>query len=115
MEYQKNDLLTLEIQDIGVDGEGIGKADGFTVFVKDAVPGDVVRVKIMKARKNFGYGRLMEILQPSPDRVEPVCPAARQCGGCQLQAISYARQLQFKENKVKSDLKRIGGFTELPM
>ena len=115
MEYQKNDLLSLEIQDIGVDGEGIGKADGFTVFVKDAVPGDVVRVKIMKARKNFGYGRLMEILQPSPDRVEPVCPAARQCGGCQLQAISYARQLQFKENKVKSDLKRIGGFTELPM
>ena len=115
MEYQKNDLLTLEIQDIGVDGEGIGKADGFTVFIKDAVPGDVVRVKIMKARKNFGYGRLMEILQPSPDRVEPVCPAARQCGGCQLQAISYARQLQFKENKVKSDLKRIGGFTDLPM
>ena len=62
MEYKKDDLLTLQIQDIGVDGEGIGKTDGFTVFVKDAVPGDLVRVKIMKSRKSFGYGRLMEIL-----------------------------------------------------
>ncbi len=115
MEYKKDDLLTLQIQDIGVDGEGIGKTDGFTVFVKDAVPGDLVRVKIMKSRKSYGYGRLMEILEPSPDRVEPLCPVARQCGGCQLQALSYPAQLRFKENKVRNDLERIGGFQDLSM
>ena len=70
MEYRKNDIVTLEIVDCGTDGEGIGKADGFTVFVKDAVIGDRVTAKIMKAKKNYGYGRLMEILTPSPDRAE---------------------------------------------
>ena len=115
MEYRKNDLITLKIEDCGVDGEGIGKADGFTVFVKDAVIGDVVTVKIMKAKKNYGYGRLMEILEPSPYRVEPECKVARQCGGCQLQALSYEQQLAFKEKKVRSHLERIGGFRNIPM
>lgn len=115
MEYRKNDIVTLDIEDCGVDGEGIGKADGFTVFVKDAVIGDRVTAKIMKAKKNYGYGRLMEILKPSPYRVEPKCAFARQCGGCQLQALSYEQQLAFKEKKVRGHLERIGGFTELPM
>ena len=115
MEYRKNDIVTLDIEDCGVDGEGIGKADGFTVFVKDAVIGDRVTAKIMKAKKNYGYGRLMEILKPSPYRVEPKCAFARQCGGCQLQALSYEQQLAFKEKKVRGHLERIGGFTDLPM
>lgn len=104
MEYRKNDIVTLEIVDCGTDGEGIGKADGFTVFVKDAVIGDIVTAKIMKAKKNYGYGRLMEILKPSPYRVEPVCPSARQCGGCQLQAVSYEEQKVFKEKKLRGHL-----------
>ena len=115
MEYRKNDIVTLEIVDCGTDGEGIGKADGFTVFVKDAVIGDTVKAKIMKAKKNYGYGRLMEILKPSPYRVEPVCPSARQCGGCQLQAVSYEEQKVFKEKKLRGHLERIGGFHDLPM
>lgn len=115
MEYRKNDIVTLEIVDCGTDGEGIGKADGFTVFVKDAVIGDTVTAKIMKAKKNYGYGRLMEILNASPYRVEPVCPSARQCGGCQLQAVSYEEQKVFKEKKLRGHLERIGGFTNLPM
>ena len=115
MEYRKNDIVTLEIVDCGTDGEGIGKADGFTVFVKDAVIGDIVTAKIMKAKKNYGYGRLMEILKPSPYRVEPVCPSARQCGGCQLQAVSYEEQKVFKEKKLRGHLERIGGFRDLPM
>lgn len=115
MEYRKNDLVTLEIKDCGTDGEGIGKADGFTVFVKDAVIGDKVLAKIIKAKKNYGYGRLMEILEPSPFRVEPECAFARQCGGCQLQALSYEKQLEFKEKKVRGHLERIGSFTDLPM
>lgn len=115
MEFRKNDLVTLEIEDCGIDGEGIGKADGFTVFVKDAVIGDTVTAKIIKAKKNYGYGRLMEVLKPSPYRVEPKCEFARQCGGCQLQALSYDQQLVFKTNKVKCHLERIGGFTDIPM
>ena len=115
MEYRKNDIVTLEIVDCGADGEGIGKADGFTVFVKDAVIGDTIVAKIMKAKKNYGYGRLMEILKPSPYRVEPVCLSARQCGGCQLQAVSYEEQKVFKEKKLRGHLERIGGFTEFPM
>jgi len=115
MEYRKNDIVTLEIEDCGIDGEGIGKADGFTVFVKDAVIGDTVRAKIMKAKKNYGYGRLEEIITPSPDRVQPRCQFARQCGGCQLQALSYEKQLEFKTAKVRGHLERIGGFTNLPM
>ena len=117
MEYKKNDLLTVTIEDMGHDGEGIGKVDGYTVFVKDAVIGDTVSAKIMKAKKNYGYARLMEILEPSADRVEPLCPYARQCGGCQIQALSYEKQLEYKENKIRNNLMRIGGFSseELPM
>jgi 23S rRNA (uracil1939-C5)-methyltransferase len=115
MEYRKNDMVTLKIEDCGVDGEGIGKVDGFTVFVKDAVIGDTVRAKIMKSKKKYGYGRLEEILEPSEYRTEPVCACARQCGGCQLQAVSYEQQLAFKEKKVRDHLERIGGFSDLPM
>lgn len=115
MEFRKNDIVTIQIEDCGIDGEGIGKADGFTVFVKDAVIGDTVRAKIMKAKKNYGYGRLMEVLEPSPYRTEPKCPYARQCGGCQIQALSYEQQLAFKEAKVRGHLERIGGFREIPM
>lgn len=64
---QKNDVFEIEITDIGVNGEGIGKTDGYTVFVKDAVIGDVIEAKLMKAKKNYGYARLAKILRPSPD------------------------------------------------
>lgn len=115
MNYQKNDILTVTIEDMGHDGEGIGKADGYTLFVKDAVIGDVIEAKIMKARKNYAYARLMRILEPSPHRVDPVCPTARPCGGCQLQMMEYPEQLRFKQKKIEGNLKRIGGFEEIPM
>lgn len=108
--FQKDMELELMIEDLGVDGEGIGKAEGVTFFVKDAVLGDRVRVKIMKMKKNFGYARLMDIIEPSPYRVQPRCACYRQCGGCQIQVLDYRQQLKFKENKVKNNLKRIGGF-----
>ncbi len=110
MEYKKNDLLTVRIEDIGHDGEGIGKVDGYTVFVKDAVIGDTVQAKILKPKKNYAYARLMDILEPSPDRVTPMCPHARPCGGCQIQALSYEKQLEYKKNKICNNLARIGGF-----
>lgn len=109
---KKNDTAVVKITDIGVNGEGIGKVDGYALFIKDAVIGDTVEVKVMKAKKNYGYARMMEILSPSPDRVAPRCAFARKCGGCQIQEMSYERQLAFKEQKVRGNLERIGGFTQ---
>ena len=115
MNFQKNDTVTLRITDMGQNGEGIGKADGFTLFVKDTVIGDLAEVRITKVKKNYGYGRLMKLLEPSVSHVEAPCPVARQCGGCQLQMLAYDEQLKFKEQKVRNDLQRIGGFAEIPM
>ena len=107
---KKDDLIQVQIEDIGSDGQGIGKVDGMTIFVKDAIIGDLVEAKVMKRKKTYGFARLMKVLQPSPYRVEPKCPVAKQCGGCQIQEMDYAEQLAFKENKVKNNLMRIGGF-----
>lgn len=110
--YRKNDLVTVTIEDIGAGGEGIGKVDGFTLFVKDAVVGDVAQVRITKAKKQYAYARLEKLLTVSPFRAEPRCPHHRQCGGCQIQALDYAKQLEYKQNKVRNHLIRIGGFDE---
>ena len=109
---EKNQEFTVSIEDMSEDGAGIGKLDGYIWFIKDAVIGDVVRARAMKMKKNYGFARLMEILTSSEARVEPKCPVARQCGGCQLQAMSYEEQLKFKERKVKNHLLRIGKFKE---
>ncbi len=112
MAYQKNQIIEVKIEDIGVDGEGIGHIEGYTFFIKDSVIGDVVSAKIMKANRNYAYARLEKVLTPSPFRVSPRCNISRQCGGCQIQALSYEKQLEYKENKVRNNLKRIGGFDE---
>ena len=112
MSYQKNDIVQVEITDFGTNGEGIGKIDGYTLFIKDAVIGDVVEAKVIKSKKAYGYARLEKVITPSLFRVEPKCQFAKSCGGCQLQALSYDRQLEFKNNKVKNNLIRIGGFSE---
>ena len=109
---KKNDLFSLKITDMGVDGEGIGKYDGMTFFVKDALIGDEIRARATKLKKHYGYARVEKIITPSPYRVEPQCPLHRRCGGCQIQALSYEEQLAFKENKVRSNLQRIGGFSK---
>lgn len=111
----KNQELVVEIEDLGSEGEGIGKVDGYPLFIKDAIVGDVVRVLVMKTKKNYGYARIVEIITPSLYRVTPVCDIARKCGGCQLQHCSYEQQLIYKQNKIINCLKRIGGFEEIPM
>ncbi len=115
MDFKKNDMVTVKIEDMGKDGEGIGKVEGFTLFIKDAIIGDVVEAKLMKVKKNYGYARLINLVTPSPYRVEPKCPVYRQCGGCQIQALDYQEQLKFKERKVRGNLERIGGFKDIPM
>lgn len=110
--YCKNECYTVTVTDLGTDGEGIGKLEGYPLFIKDALPGDVVEVRLTKVKKNYAYARLEKIIKPSPDRIEPVCPFARQCGGCQIQSLSYEKQLQFKQEKVFNNLKRLGNIPE---
>ncbi len=109
---QKNQLVTVEIEDMGAGGEGIGKVNGCALFIKDAMIGDVVEAKIMKMKKNYGYAKLLNILTPSPARQNARCPEARRCGGCQIQEMAYEEQLAFKKAKVKNSLLRLGGVPE---
>lgn len=109
-DLKKNDIVRLTIEDMSMEGEGIGKADGFTLFVKDALIGEEVEAKITRLKKNYGFARLEKLLKESPYRVEPACPHHRRCGGCQLQALSYEKQLEFKEQKIRNNLIRLGSF-----
>ena len=121
MEVKKNQDYIVTIEDLSVEGEGIGKIsegelgneNGFPLFIKDTVIGDVAKVRVIKVKKNYGYGRLMEIITPSPNRVKPLCPVARQCGGCTLQCMTYEEQLKFKRRKVENNLRRIGGLKDI--
>ena len=115
MEIKKNEIYTMTIEDIGAEGEGIGKVDGFTLFVKDALIGDKIEVKVIKVKKNYGYGRLMRIITPSPYRVEAKCLNARACGGCQIQHLDYAEQLKYKQKKVENLLERVGKVKDYEM
>ena len=108
----KNEKIIVKIEDIGVNGEGIGKVDGYTLFVKDAIIGDTVEAVITKPKKNYAYAKMINIIESSKHRVPAKCPVARQCGGCQIQELSYEAQLAFKNKKVRGNLERIGGFSQ---
>lgn len=112
---EKNKTYEIEITALGAGGEGIGRLDGFTVFVEGALPTERVRVLMLKVKKNYGYGKLVELLTPAAERTEPRCPVAKQCGGCQLQHLSYAGQLAYKTKKVQDDLAHIGGIRDFPV
>ncbi len=109
--FAKNEEIVLEISDMGNEGEGIGKLDGYPFFVRNAIPGDVIRAGVLKARASYGYARLIEVLTPSENRTEPLCPVAKSCGGCQIQHMQYAAQLAFKQEKVAKCIRRIGGIS----
>ena len=109
---QKNDIIELEIEDMSVNGEGIGKYDGMAFFVKDAIVGDKIRARVTKLKKTYGYARVEEIVEASADRAVPRCELHKRCGGCQIQAMDYKAQLAFKEKKVRENLVRLGSFSE---
>ncbi|MFD1954846.1 23S rRNA (uracil(1939)-C(5))-methyltransferase RlmD [Paenibacillus thailandensis] len=104
----KNDEVVLDIIGLTHEGEGVGRAEGFTLFVHGALPGERVRAKVLKVKKQYGYAKLLEHLASSPDRIEPPCPIYKQCGGCQLQHMSYEAQLRWKRQLVVDNLERIG-------
>ncbi len=111
--FRKNEEIEVRITDLTEHGEGVGKTDGFPVFIKDAVIGDTVRARLIKDKKTYAYGRLLEVLEASPDRVAAPCPVARSCGGCQIQEMAYPAQLAFKRARVQNHLERLGGFADV--
>ena len=108
---QKNDLIMLEITDLTEEGQGVGKKDGLVFFVKDSVMGDLVEARILKAKKNYAYAKVEKLLEASPYRIIPLCPVAGKCGGCQLQHLSYEKELAWKEDRIAQSLIRIAGLS----
>ncbi len=106
---RRGDTLSVTIDDLAFGGEGVGRADGYVVFVPGGVPGDIVRVRLIQARARFGRGVIEAVERPSPDRVEPPCPYFFRCGGCRLQHLDYGAQLAFKTKQVTDCLERLGG------
>lgn len=111
MMLQKNDFIDVNIHDLGYKGEGVGRADNMVLYIPNAIPGDTVSAKILKVKKTYGYAKKVQILEKSKYRVEAPCPVNEQCGGCQIQTMSYDAQLKFKENTLRACLERIGGIT----
>lgn len=109
----RNGIYTIDITSLGHSGEGVGRYQGFTVFVAGALPGEQVRVKIAVVKKSYAIGQLKEITQPSPDRIEPKCAIYAACGGCQLQHLNYAAQLAVKRQTVVDAIERIGKMTNV--
>ena len=110
--YKKNDLVVLEITDLTEEGQGVGKCDGLVFFVKGTVMGDLVEARILKVKKNYAYAKVEKLLKASPYRVTPLCPVAGKCGGCQLQHLSYEKELEWKEDRIAQSLIRIAGISE---
>ena len=110
--YKKNDLVVLEITDLTEEGQGVGKCDGLVFFVKGTVMGDLVEARILKVKKNYAYAKAEKLLKASPYRVTPLCPVAGKCGGCQLQHLSYEKELAWKEDRIAQSLIRIAGISE---
>ena len=105
---KKNDLIEINIIDTTLNGDGVGKTDGFTVFVNAAVIGDKVLAHILKVKQNYAFAKIEQIIEPSEYRIEQNCKSFPQCGGCSFRHIDYIKELEIKENNVKNNLKRIG-------
>ncbi len=114
MSVEKDQIVQVEITDLGESGEGIGRFEGMTIFVNGGIIGDTVKVKIQTVKKNYAMGKVVKMMKESPFRVEPACPYFRKCGGCQIMNMDYnLGQLGYKEKVVKDAIARIGGFTNV--
>lgn len=112
---KKNEFVTLTFEDLTHEGNGVGKINGYPLFVPYGLPGEEAVVKVVKVNKNFGYGKLVELKKKSNNRVEPPCNVFYKCGGCQLQHMSYDMQLTMKENQVKNVMKKIAHLDHVPV
>ena len=110
---KKNQTIEITINDLSSEGHGVGRIDGFTVFVEGGLPGEALEIQIVKLNKHYGFGKLLRILRPSPHRAAPPCPVYNRCGGCGLMHLDYEAQLRFKKDVVAQALKRLGGFEDI--
>jgi len=111
----KNQHYPVDIVDLGIKGEGIGKRGQFTLYIPNALPGDTVEARVLKLKQRYGYAKCIRVITPSPHRITPPCPVANVCGGCQIQQYDYEAQLAYKQKKVADDLARIGQFTDITL
>jgi len=109
----KNDEFISKIDGYAADGSGVARFNGFPVFIPAAIIGETIRVKVLKVLKNYAFGKALEVLSPSPERVTPICPVASRCGGCSLMHMSYKEQLNFKRIKVCDAMRKVGGFSDI--
>ncbi|MFN7251394.1 MAG: 23S rRNA (uracil(1939)-C(5))-methyltransferase RlmD [Anaerobacillus sp.] len=110
----KNEIIEVTIEDLTHEGAGVAKIDGYALFIPKALPGERAKVKVIKVNKGYGFGRLLEVVKKSEDRIdEPACSIFEQCGGCQLQHLSYEAQLKQKQKQVRDVLERIGKITDV--
>ncbi|MCP8617863.1 23S rRNA (uracil(1939)-C(5))-methyltransferase RlmD [Salirhabdus salicampi] len=111
----KNETIELTFEDLTHEGSGVGKVNGYPLFVPYALPGETAKVKVIKVKKNFGFGKLIEIQEKNEDRIEPPCDVFYQCGGCQIQHMSYNMQLQMKQKQVRDNLRKIAHLDNVPV
>ncbi|GEN46193.1 23S rRNA (uracil(1939)-C(5))-methyltransferase RlmD [Alkalibacillus haloalkaliphilus] len=112
---KKNQFIDLTFSDLTHEGDGVGKIDGYPVFVPYALPGEQAKVKIIKVKKNLAFGKLIELHEESPDRIEPPCDVFYKCGGCQIQHMTYERQLTMKQKQVQDVMKKIAQMPDVPV
>ncbi len=112
---RKNDRIRVTIEDYSVEGHGIAKVEGYVLFVPGAAVGETVEVHVLKCLSSFGYAKIVDVVSPSPDRIDSDCPVSEKCGGCAFRHISYEAELKYKEAKVKNNLARLGGIEDPPM
>ncbi|MBC1309112.1 23S rRNA (uracil(1939)-C(5))-methyltransferase RlmD [Listeria booriae] len=105
---KKNDCLDVVFEDLTHDGNAVAKIDGYPIFVPQGLPDEIAQIKVLKTNKNYGFGKIIELTKESADRVTPPCLVYSQCGGCQLQHLSYDGQLRMKQKQVAQVMKRIG-------
>ena len=115
MGIRKGEIVEVRVDNIAFGGQGIARVDGFVLFVRGAIPGDLVKALVVKKKKDYAEAKMTDLLEPSPDRIRPPCPYHGFCGGCQWQHVRYERQLAYKQNHVKEAVSRIGGLSGIPV
>ena len=112
---EKNEELELTIDSVTLEGAGVGRVDGFALFVPGALAGERVRVHVIKVTASYAVGKLLEVVEPSLHRMEPLCPQNARCGGCAFGHATYEEELRIKERQVVEALTRLGGLGEVPL
>ena len=112
---KKGNLIEMRVEGVAQGGHGVARVDGFVIFVRGAIPGDKVHALVTKKKKDYAEARIIDVLDPSPDRVEAPCRYSGYCGGCQWQHVAYERQHIYKKSLIEEVISRIGALSGVPI